>query len=158
MDVIQSRIDTSSDLYRKNFADMESLVADLEKEMSIAMEDRSRKAKDRLKESGKIPAAQKLELLLDKNSPFLEIAPLAAKGMYDGKWLYFEDDGTIIGIGECKKGTGKQRGWYRNSVMKREVNFVDNQKHGQETWYNADGTIARILTFEYGELISTQEF
>ncbi len=80
------------------------------------------------------------------------------KGMYDGKWLYFEDDGTIVGMGEFDKGSGKQRGWYRNSVIKREVYFVDNEKHGQETWYNADGTVARILTFEHGELISTQEF
>lgn len=96
MNVIQSRIDTSSDLYKQNFAAMEALVDDLKKEMTRALEERSQKARDRLKESGKIPAARKLELLLDRNSPFLEIAPLAAKGLYDGK---VHKAGLISGIG-----------------------------------------------------------
>ena len=96
MNVIQSRIDTSSDLYKQNFAAMEALVDDLKKEMTRALEERSQKARDRLKESGKIPAARKLELLLDRNSPFLEISPLAAKGLYDGK---VHKAGLISGIG-----------------------------------------------------------
>lgn len=96
MDVIKSKIDTSSDLYQKNYKAMEALVADLKKELKRAMEERSQKSKDRLKESGKIPAAKKLELLLDRNSPFLEIAPLAAKGLYDGK---VHKAGLITGIG-----------------------------------------------------------
>jgi len=79
------------------------------------------------------------------------------KGLYDGKWLYFEDDGTTVGMGEYKRGTGKQKAWYRNSVLKREVSYLDNEKHGKETWYNADGTVARIMTYEYGVLISTEE-
>ena len=37
-----------------------------------------------------------MELLLDKNTPFLEIAPLAARGMYDGK---VHKAGLITGIG-----------------------------------------------------------
>lgn len=96
MDVIQSKIDTSSDLYKKNYEAMEVLVEDLKQEMKNAMEKRSEKAKNRLKESGKIPAQRKLDLLLDRNSPFLEVAPLAGKGLYDGK---VHKAGLVSGIG-----------------------------------------------------------
>ncbi|MFZ2632307.1 MAG: carboxyl transferase domain-containing protein [Desulfosalsimonadaceae bacterium] len=96
MEVIESKIDVNSEGYKKNFREMTALVEDLNKELDIAMNQRSQKALDRQKESGKIPAKKKLELLLDKNTPFLEIASLAAKGMYDGK---IHKAGVIIGIG-----------------------------------------------------------
>jgi acetyl-CoA carboxylase carboxyltransferase component len=96
MYIIESKIDTKSDEYKKNYEAMEALVSDLKKELKIAMENRSQKSMDRLIESGKMPALKKLELLLDKNTPFLEIAPLAAKGLYDGK---VHKAGVITGIG-----------------------------------------------------------
>lgn len=99
MYVIESKIDTRSEEYRKNYDAMEELVADLKRELAIAIDDRSQKALDRLKESGKLPAKKKLELLLDRNSPFLEIAPLAARGMYDGK---VHKAGLITGIGRIE--------------------------------------------------------
>lgn len=79
------------------------------------------------------------------------------KGLYDGQWIYFEDDGTIIGMGDFDMGTGKQKAWYRNSSLKRETAYVDNEKHGKETQYNADGTVSKVLHYKYGELISTKE-
>lgn len=85
MDMIASKIDTRSDEYRKNFEAMSALVQDLKQELKKAATDRSQKALDRLVQSGKLPAHKKLDQLLDKNTPFLEIAPLAAKDMYDGK-------------------------------------------------------------------------
>jgi 3-methylcrotonyl-CoA carboxylase beta subunit len=96
MEVIESKIDTKSEEYQKNYKEMTALVEDLNKELDIAMNKRSQKALDREKESGKIPAKKKLELLLDKNTPFLEIAPLAARGMYDGK---IHKAGLVTGIG-----------------------------------------------------------
>ena len=96
MEVIESKIDVNSKGYKKNVQEMTALVDDLNKELDIAMNQRSQKALDRQAESGKIPAEKKLELLLDKNTPFLEIAPLAAKGMYDGK---IHKAGVIVGIG-----------------------------------------------------------
>ena len=96
MDIIETKIDKQSDEYRKNFESMQALVADLRQELKKAAEDRSQKALDREKSSGKLPAMKKLELLLDKNTPFLEIAPLAAKDMYDGR-IYRA--GILAGIG-----------------------------------------------------------
>ncbi|MCP4753854.1 MAG: methylcrotonoyl-CoA carboxylase [Proteobacteria bacterium] len=96
MDIIETKIDKSSDQYKKNYGDMELLVEDLNAELKTAAEDRSQKALERERESGKLPAMKKLELLLDKNTPFLEISPLAAKGMYDGK---IHRAGYLSGIG-----------------------------------------------------------
>ena len=96
MDVIETKIDKNSEAYQKNYQEMTALVEDLKKELDIAFNKRSDKALKRQKESGKIPAKRKLELLLDKNTPFLEIAPLAARGMYDGK---VHKAGLITGIG-----------------------------------------------------------
>lgn len=96
MGIIETKIDTGSDEYKKNFEAMEILVEDLKAELKKAREDRSPKALNRLEETGKLTAQKKLNLLLDKNTPFLEIAPLAAKGMYDGK---IHSAGIIAGIG-----------------------------------------------------------
>jgi acetyl-CoA carboxylase carboxyltransferase component len=85
MTVIESKIDAASDEYKKNYAALADQVEELQKELKRAREERSQKALDRLAQSGKLPTQKKLELLLDKNTPFLEIAPLAAKDMYDGK-------------------------------------------------------------------------
>jgi len=96
MEVIATKIDKSSDQFKKNYEDMKALVDDLRKELDRAWNERSEKSLKRLRESGKLPARKKLELLLDKNTPFLEMSPLAAKGMYDGK---IHKAGLVNGIG-----------------------------------------------------------
>ncbi|MBI5501419.1 MAG: methylcrotonoyl-CoA carboxylase [Deltaproteobacteria bacterium] len=84
MNVLESRIDTSGATYRENFAAMKALVEELERELRTAREGRSEKARQRNAELGKLPVQERLELLLDPDTPWLEIAPLAARGMYDG--------------------------------------------------------------------------
>ncbi len=85
MEIIETRISTASDEYKANYEHMERLVAELKAEMKKAREDRSEKALSRNAELGKLPVQKRLDLLLDRNTPWLEIAPLAAKGLYDGK-------------------------------------------------------------------------
>ncbi|PKN20496.1 MAG: methylcrotonoyl-CoA carboxylase [Deltaproteobacteria bacterium HGW-Deltaproteobacteria-6] len=96
MDIIETRIDKNSDEFKKNYEAMASLVVDLKAELKKAREDRSQKVIDRLASQGKMPVRKKLDLLLDKNTPFIEIAPLAARGMYDGK---VHSAGLVTGIG-----------------------------------------------------------
>ncbi len=96
MTVIETQIDTRSDAYRENYDTMAELVGDLNAELKKSLEARSEKSLNRLKETGKLSVPKKLALLLDPNTPFLEIGPLAAKGMYDGK---IHKAGVIIGIG-----------------------------------------------------------
>jgi acetyl-CoA carboxylase carboxyltransferase component len=78
MDIIETSIDTASEEYKENYRVMEALAADLRKELEIAWNKRSEKARARMAEQNKLPVRKRLELLLDRNTPFLEIAPLAA--------------------------------------------------------------------------------
>jgi acetyl-CoA carboxylase carboxyltransferase component len=96
MEVLESRIDTTSDEYKANYEHMERLVADLKAELKKAREERSEKAIRRNEELGKLPVQKRLDLLLDRNTPWLEIAPLAARGMYDKK---VHGAGSRVGIG-----------------------------------------------------------
>jgi acetyl-CoA carboxylase carboxyltransferase component len=96
MEVIETRVDTSSQEYKENYKVMKALVENLRKELDIAINERSEKARARLAEQNKVPVRKRLEFLFDRNTPFLEIAPLAAKGMYDKK---VHGAGIITGIG-----------------------------------------------------------
>ncbi len=96
MDVIKTRIDIQSDEFKKNHEIMQGRVAELKAELAKARDERSQKSRDRLAAQGKLPIRKKLELLLDRNTPFLEIAPLAARDMYDGT-VY--GAGLVSGIG-----------------------------------------------------------
>jgi acetyl-CoA carboxylase carboxyltransferase component len=99
MSILETRIDPSSPEYLANYRAMETRVADLRKELEKAQNDRSEKARARLAEQNKLPVRKRLELLLDRNTPFLEIAPLAAREMYDGK-VY--GAGIVSGIGRVE--------------------------------------------------------
>jgi acetyl-CoA carboxylase carboxyltransferase component len=96
MAVIDSRIDTKNDEYRQNFEAMEKLVASLDTELARARNERSDAARARNAELGKLTVQERLDRLLDPGTPWLEIAPLAAHGMYDKK---VHGAGSRIGIG-----------------------------------------------------------
>ncbi|NOZ87556.1 MAG: methylcrotonoyl-CoA carboxylase [Deltaproteobacteria bacterium] len=96
MEIIESRVDIEGDQFKANRDHMQALVDDLNRELVRARTDRSEKAQKRHAELGKLPVEERIQLLLDRDSPFLEIAPLAAKDMYDGR-VY--GAGSIAGIG-----------------------------------------------------------
>jgi 3-methylcrotonyl-CoA carboxylase beta subunit len=96
MEVIQSNIDTGSDEFKSNAEHMEGLVAELRTELEKARTERSERARNRNAELGKLTIQERLDLLLDRNTPWLEVAPLAARGMYDGK---VHAAGSRAGIG-----------------------------------------------------------
>ncbi len=96
METIETRIDTRSQEYQDNFRHNLGLVDLLNHELKKAREDRSDKSIARMKEQGKLLPRKRLDLLLDRNTPFLEIGPLAAYDLYDKK-VY--GAGIIAGIG-----------------------------------------------------------
>ncbi len=85
MDIIESRIDKNGEEYRANHEHMSGLVAALKAELKRAREERSEKSRKRNAELNKMPVQERLDRLLDKNTPWLEIAPLAAFDQYDKK-------------------------------------------------------------------------
>ncbi len=99
MDVIGTEVDTKSAAYRENLAAMQALVERLRRELGRARSERSEKARRRNAELGKLTAEERLDRLLDPGAPWLEIAPLAALGMYGGD---VHGAGSRAGIGVVK--------------------------------------------------------
>ena len=75
---------------------MERLVADLKARIERARQGGDERSVKRHRDQGKLLARERIERLLDPDSPFLELSPLAADGLY-------EDDapaaGLVTGIG-----------------------------------------------------------
>jgi acetyl-CoA carboxylase carboxyltransferase component len=97
MEAIETKIDKESDQYKENYAHMEGLVGRLREELRIAREGRSEKSLARLREQNKLSVRERLALLLDQDTPMLEIAPLAAYGMYD-KGVHGAGSVAVIGV------------------------------------------------------------
>src|SRR5712692_2776924 len=99
MPVIPTALDRRSDSFRANDAAMRGLVQDLrEKTEAIALggDEASRR---RHQSRGKLLARERVRLLLDPGSPFLELSAFAAYGMYDGA---VPAAGIITGIGRIR--------------------------------------------------------
>ena len=74
----------------------ERLLVDLRARMERAALGGGEKARARHLERGKLLARQRIDVLLDPGSPFLELAPLAAEEMYGGR---VPCAGVVAGIG-----------------------------------------------------------
>jgi 3-methylcrotonyl-CoA carboxylase beta subunit/propionyl-CoA carboxylase len=108
MDVLASQIRVDSPEYRANRAHMEALVRDLSERVAAARQGGGTRALERHRAQGKLPARDRIVRLLDRESPFFELSPLAGFGMYDDE---APAAGIVTGIGR---------------VMGREVMVVAN--------------------------------
>jgi 3-methylcrotonyl-CoA carboxylase beta subunit len=79
-----STIDIDSREFAANSEAMKSLVADLRAKLEAAMQGGSEEARARHVARGKLLARERIDLLLDPGTPFLELSPLAAYAMYGG--------------------------------------------------------------------------
>ena len=94
MAVLESQLDVRSDAYRENRAGMLDMLARLDELYGEAARGGGEEAMTRLRSRGKMPLRERISLVLDRDSPFLEISPLAA-------WRsnYNVGSGFIVGIG-----------------------------------------------------------
>lgn len=76
---------------------MDDVVADLEAKLAKAREGGGAKAAERMRNKGKKLPRERLALLLDPHSPFLELSALAAHEVYPGESV--PGAGIITGIG-----------------------------------------------------------
>jgi 3-methylcrotonyl-CoA carboxylase beta subunit len=93
---LHSAADPASEAWRANEAAHRALVGELHDKLAAARLGGGEKARDRHTARGKLLPRERVDRLLDPGSPFLEIAPLAADGMYDGQ---APAAGVIAGIG-----------------------------------------------------------
>jgi 3-methylcrotonyl-CoA carboxylase beta subunit len=96
MTALPSTIDPRSREFGENAAAMQGLVKDLRAKLDAAMQGGSEEARARHIARGKLPARERVNLLLDPGSPFLELSPLAAFGLYGGD---VHSASLITGIG-----------------------------------------------------------
>ncbi|MCG5501376.1 carboxyl transferase domain-containing protein [Ectothiorhodospira lacustris] len=96
MNVIKSKIDTRSGEFAANRAAMGALVEDLRSRVARITQGGSERARDRHLSRGKLLPRERIQVLLDPGSPFLELSQLAALGMYDDE---VPSAGIIAGIG-----------------------------------------------------------
>ncbi|MDG6220061.1 MAG: carboxyl transferase domain-containing protein, partial [Candidatus Thermoplasmatota archaeon] len=96
MDIIQSRVDKNDSDFKANYEHYEKLVKDLNQHMAWARSERSDKAVAKHKERGKMLVHERIEFLLDPNTPFMELSTLAGHDMYDSQ---APSAGMVTGIG-----------------------------------------------------------
>ena len=80
MTTLRSTLDASADAYRENRAAMLERLAELDTEHARALAGGGPKYVERHHNRGKLLARERIELLLDPDSAFLELSPLAAWG------------------------------------------------------------------------------
>jgi 3-methylcrotonyl-CoA carboxylase beta subunit len=96
METLASRIDPASGAFLANSEAQLSLTEDLRKRLADAALGGPEKSRQRHAARGKLLPRERIDQLLDDGSPFLEIAPLAANGMYNDE---APGAGVIAGIG-----------------------------------------------------------
>ena len=124
MAVIESTVDRNSADFAARSAAMRELVADLRRKLEEVAAGGGAQARERHVGRGKLLPRDRIELLLDAGTPFLEFSPLAADGMYAGE---APAAGLITGIGRiagrecvivCNDATVKGGTYYPITVKK----------------------------------------
>jgi 3-methylcrotonyl-CoA carboxylase beta subunit len=97
--ILSSAIDTGGAAFGANAERMRALTAELQTRRAEAALGGSEKARERHIERGKLLPRDRVMNLIDPGSPFLELSPLAAFGMYDDA---IHGAGLITGIGRIE--------------------------------------------------------
>ena len=124
MAIIGTGVDRSSAQFQERDAAARALVAELRRRSALAAQGGGAEARARHVARGKLLPRERIDLLLDPGTPFLELSPLAAEGMYGGD---APGAGIITGIGRiagrecvvvCNDATVKGGTYYPVTVKK----------------------------------------
>lgn len=96
MDTLESKISTSSEVFKANAAYNKALLAELKERLAVVKRGGGEKSVKRHTDRGKLIPRERIERVLDDGSPFLEIGALAAWELYDGG---VPSAGVVAGIG-----------------------------------------------------------
>ena len=93
---LHSSIDPSSSDFARNSESMRGLVADLREKLSQVAGGGGEASRNRHTSRGKMLARERVDLLVDPGTSFLELSPLAAYGLYGGD---VHSASVVTGIG-----------------------------------------------------------
>ena len=99
MPVLPTALDRRSDAFRANAEAMRALVQDLRDKSAAIAKGGEEASRRRHQGRGKLLARERVRLLIDPGSPFLELSAFAAYGMYDGA---VPAAGIVTGIGHIR--------------------------------------------------------
>ncbi len=91
-----SKINARSPVFKNNQQSYSGMLATLRERMAWAVRGGGDKLVQRHIARGKLPVRERIDLLLDVGSPFLEISPLAGWGLYNNE---VPSAGAVAGIG-----------------------------------------------------------
>src|SRR6266446_4595251 len=94
MGVLRSQLDTTSEAYRASREAMLELLQEVNRQLDVVLEGGGEQYVERHRKRGKLLVRERIELLLDRDSPFLELSPLAGYGTGDPPGA-----GLVTGIG-----------------------------------------------------------
>ena len=94
MAVLESNLDTRSDTYKQNRSEMLEKLSLLDGLYEEAAQGGGEEAMERLRSRNKMAIRDRIAWVLDRDSPFLEISPLAA-----WRSAYEVGSGFVVGIG-----------------------------------------------------------
>jgi acetyl-CoA carboxylase carboxyltransferase component len=94
--ILESHVDTRTAEFDENRRHFERLEAELAQHRAAARAGGGPDATARIREQGKLLVRERLERLLDPDTPFLELGALAGHGLYDGA---APGAGMVTGIG-----------------------------------------------------------
>ncbi len=121
---IESKLSAQDPQFQANADHMRALVADLKQQAQAARLGGGEAARAKHIARGKLLPRERVDLLLDPGSPFLELSPMAAHAMYNGE---APGAGVITGIGRisgkecvvvCNDATVKGGTYYPMTVKK----------------------------------------
>ena len=136
MSVIQTQLNPRSAEFQAHAAQMKAAVSDLQQQIALAAAGGGQAARDRHTARGKLLPRERVQMLLDPGTPFLELAPLAAHAMYNGD---APCAGVVAGIGRvsgvdcmivCNDATVKGGTYYPMTVKKHlRAQEIAQQNH-----------------------------
>ncbi len=129
MSKLETQLNSRSADFQANAAAMGALVADLQVQLALAAAGGGEASRTRHIKRGKLLPRDRVQMLLDPGTPFLELAPLAAHAMYVNKDGVGDAPGAglIAGIGRvsgvdcvivCNDATVKGGTYYPMTVKK----------------------------------------
>ena len=124
MPALETQLNARSADFQANAAAMQALVDDLRLQVAKSAAGGGEAARAKHIARGKLPPRERVQMLLDPGTPFLELSPLAAYGLYDNA---APCAGVITGIGRvsgvdcmivCNDATVKGGTYYPMTVKK----------------------------------------
>lgn len=124
MAVLKSSISTRDERYQENLASMQGILEDLSRQREKHASGGDQRSRERHVSRGKLLPRERVMGLIDPGTPFLELSPMAAHGLYGGD---IHAAGIITGIGRvsgqecvivCNDATIKGGTYYPETVKK----------------------------------------